>query len=243
MKTGIIPSLLLTASLFTSSLTNLQATELITNGDFSSFEKWETSESQAAQELVDSNSPFVETYPNNGKAAKLTGKINKRTGHLSQAITQQSTGRLKFQIDLRLPASESDGAVTGWNILLFNEASQKNGVAGFSVSSRFRLRDEKGMGGKILLHKKTSPGEWLHFTGVLDFSTRKWSGSLRTENGAVETFTDLPFLAEGTQTATVAGVSILSMSPSVEPTPLIVDNISLISEAPQQESEPSIEKP
>lgn len=230
MKTRIINSLIISVYLFTSILTNLQATELIANGDFSSSEKWEISESQAAHTLVDSNSPFVDIYPNNGKAAKLAGKINKRAWHISQAITQQAAGRLKFQMDLRLQPNEADGSASGWNVILFNDASQKNGVAGFNLSSRFRLRDEKGTGGKILLPKKIRPGEWLHFTGILDFSTRKWSGSLRTENGAEETFTDLPFLAEGTQTVTVAGISIRSINPSIEPSPLFVDNISLAPE-------------
>jgi hypothetical protein len=207
---------------------------LITNGAFSSLEGWGPEETAENRKIADLNSPFSEVYPDNGKAVRLLGSSKTRLPYLQQTFPAVTSGKVEVSWDFYVPEDTEDPSAPGWGVALYDGKNFKMSVAGVTISSRFRLNGEQGAGGPILLQKKFPAGQWYHFQAILDLDAKTWSGALRAQNGAEETFHDVAFHPTDGEGVEVGGIRFGSMAAGKDqaPKPFLFDNISVRPVAP-----------
>lgn len=228
MKACLLPLVYsLSFVLFVSSA--FGSDELIVNGGFSSLEGWEPLESATNREVADRNSPFQEVLPDNGKSVRLFNLAKTRVPYLQQTFPPVTSGKLKVSLDFCLSPETETADAPGWGVRFFDGFDPKTVTAGATISTRFRLTGEQGAGGAILMHQKFPPDQWYHFQAILDLDTKTWSGFLRDQNGAEESFQGQAFQPAGAGSASVGGLSIASMGAGKDqaPVPVFIDNISV----------------
>jgi hypothetical protein len=203
--------------------------ELITDGDFASLGTWGEIAEGMSREQTQENSPFAKKQPDNGRSVLLSGRG--RMPHLIQTINAPVTsGKVEFSMDFKINGAVSEEGVSGWGVGLFDGINPAKSSAGFSASTRFRLQNDTGAGGRILLRSKFEPETWYHFSATLDLGTGKWSGVLVDDIGNEEEFFDEPFGDAQAGPVEIGGVRISPQGGHVSdatPVPLLVDNISL----------------
>lgn len=205
------------------------AEELIVDGDFASLGSWGEITEGMGREQADENSPFATKQPDNGRSVLLAGRG--RIPHLIQTIHAPVTsGKVEFSMDFKIKGAVSEEGVSGWGVGLFDGSNPAKSSAGFSASTRFRLQNDTGAGGKILLRSKFEPETWYHFSATLDLGTGKWSGVLMDDIGNEEEFFDEPFSDVRESSVEIGGVRISpqgGQASDTTPVPFLVDNISL----------------
>lgn len=219
------PYLFATASLVFIFSTAAQADELIRQGDFGSLSAWNPASDNVIPTLEQKNSSFESTYPNNNSSVLLKGTVTVPSATISQKVDTIYGGKAKLELDF-YPQENPSQTTSGCKIMLAGGEKHEFPMAGVLIfpNNQITLR-QPGKQGKVLLRDKFHPGQWYHFTAIIDIDTKTWSGEITGENGETETFTDQEMDPGSVELSAIVIGSFGKIGP--EERPILFDNISL----------------